>query len=1717
MKGSRLYKAISVMLSFMLVFSLFPTQALAEGDEEIGGLSVISPIIYHDVTFLDYDGTLIATVSTQEGTAAAAPAHPTRDGYVSDGWDTDFSVVTGPLTVTAKYKAVVLNIYIYIGNSNSNLLQHYVMSPLTSGAITAYSGLTNKALVNRLQTDTGMALAGKSSFISNSEMTGNGTVRLESTSDPAVYNVFIHLKDNIDVDYTVRYIDDEGNVFDEDEDDGHVGQTITESAPTIPGYTLISDSPVSIKLGFGSNVITFTYTKNYYISYHNMSGATNSPANPSKYTKYTPTFTLQDPTKTGYTFTGWSPADITIEQGSTGNLDFNASWEVAHYNVTYVLNGGINHPSNPATYTFFDSTIILSNPTRAGYTFNGWSPGNKIWHHSTGDKTFTAIWSSPIVYTISYVMNGGTNNPANPATYTVVDTPVTLGTPTRTGYTFSGWSDGGVIPSGGTGNKTFTASWVPTAYMINYNLGGGSNAAGNPSTYYMTSPTINLQDPTRAGYTFTGWSPSSSIPSGSMGDKEFTAGWQPIAYDITYDLNGGVNASGNPSKYTVETPTFTLGDPTKDGYNFVRWEPADATIEQGTTGDLNFEAIWSDAVEYNITYELDGGVNGAGNPSTYTIESDLITLTDPSKDGYTFEGWTPTDNIPAGSTGDKTFTATWSDAIVYDILYNLDGGTNDINNPATYTVESGDITLLDPTKDGYTFEGWDPTGFIGSGSTGDKEFTAMWSDPIEYNITYELDGGINDLTNPSTYNIESPDITLADPARAGYTFLGWDPTGFIANGSTGDKTFTAMWSDAIEYNITYNLNGGVNDGSNPATYNVASADITLADPTKSGYNFLGWDPTGFIANGSTGDKEFTAQWSAAIVYNISYDLAGGVNNGANPATYTVNSATINLLAPTKAGYNFTGWTPASSIPSGSTGDKSFVATWSDPIAYTITYVLGGGTNAPTNPTTYNVASPTINLAAPTRLGYNFLGWNPTGVIAAGSTGNKTFTARWSAAIRYNITYTMNGGNNSFLNPSSYTVNSGTINLRDPWRIGYNFAGWTPTNNIPTGSTGDKAFTATWTPKVYNITYLMQGGTNNPANPATFTVETLPISFATPTKAGYEFWFWFPAGVPAGTAMDWGTIAFWKGATNYSITYNLNGGTNNPANPSTYNVESSTINLANPTRAGYNFAGWSPAGSIPAGSTGNKEFTASWTPMSYNISYDLAGGVNDAGNPSSYTIETPTFSLADPTRDFYTFAGWAPADTTIEQGSTGSLSFTASWTPISYNITYNLAGGVNDAANPVTYTVETATFTLANPTRAGYNFTGWNPADATIEQGSHGDLTFTATWSAPIVYTVNYVMGGGVNALTNPATYTVESPLITLAAPTRAGYNFLAWTPGNTIPTGSTGDKTFTATWSDPIVYPITYVMNGGANAAANPATYTVESPTITLAAPAQAGYAFLGWTPAGVIPTGTTGALTFTANWSDPLVYPITYTLGGGTNAPGNPGTYTVESPLIALADATRTGYDFLGWTPTDTIPAGSVGARAFTATWSQPHVHTVTYFVNGGTEAGLDGTTPYRVYTNVAYGSVVPVPGNPSQDEFTFDGWTTAIPVNMPDTDVVIYGSMTRLPALQEIIANERTPLAGPTWSLLNLILTALTVISIGTILSIFQKKRENKGTKKNTAFSLSTLLPAAGVIVAFIMTQVLSGTMVFTDRWSYLFAGITLVQAVVVALALTGKPKKV
>ena len=117
----------------------------------------------------------------------------------------------------------------------------------------------------------------------------------------------------------------------------------------------------------------------------------------------------------------------------------------------------------------------------------------------------------------------------------------------------------------------------------------------------------------------------------------------------------------------------------------------------------------------------------------------------------------------------------------------------------------------------------------------------------------------------------------------------------------------------------------------------------------------------------------------------------------------------------------------------------------------------------------------------------------------------------------------------------------------------------------------------------------------------------------------------------------------KLAFSYSIIYNLEDG--DAENLSSYNIETPAYTLINPTRAGYKFIGWSGTDItdlsmevvIPAGSTGNREYTANWEIITYTITYDSNGGEHD--NPTQYTIDTDTITLADPIKEHYDFVGW----------------------------------------------------------------------------------------------------------------------------------------------------------------------------------------------------------------------------------------------------------------------------------------------------------------------------------------------------------------------------------------------------------------------------------------------------------------------------------------------
>ena len=415
-------------------------------------------------------------------------------------------------------------------------------------------------------------------------------------------------------------------------------------------------------------------------------------------------------TRPGYVFTGWNPA---VAATVTEDVTYTAVWEEEKYTVTYtdgVENEEIfadqiygNLLSGTATPTFNGT------PTRPGYVFTGWNPA--VAATVTGNATYTAVWEEDAngngtpdkdeeKYTVSYT--DGVENEEIFADETHSDllsgtaTPAFNGTPTRTGYVFTGWNP--AVAATVTGNATYTAVWEEDAngngtpdkdeekYTVSYTDGVENEEIFADQVYGnllsgTATPAFN-GTPTRTGYVFGGWNPA--VAAKVTGSQTYTATWK-------VDANGNGIPDDEEDKYTVTytdgveneeifadqvygnllpdtaTPAFN-GTPTRTGYVFGGWNPAVAAkVTESKTytatwkADVNGNGIADDEEDkYTVTYT--DGVKGKAFADQ--VYDNLLSGTDtpafngkPTRKGYTFVSWTPkvTDTV----TKTVTYTATW--------------------------------------------------------------------------------------------------------------------------------------------------------------------------------------------------------------------------------------------------------------------------------------------------------------------------------------------------------------------------------------------------------------------------------------------------------------------------------------------------------------------------------------------------------------------------------------------------------------------------------------------------------------------------------------------------------------------------------------------------------------------------------------------------------------------------------------------------------------------------------------------------------------------------------------------------------------------------------------------------------------------------------------------------------------------------------------------------
>ena len=269
--------------------------------------------------------------------------------------------------------------------------------------------------------------------------------------------------------------------------------------------------------------------------------------------------TLPDATRTNYTFGGWSDGTTTYAAGTkltvTSDMNLTAQWTCT---VTYDANGGSVSPTSETVNP--GDSVTLPTPTRANYTFDGWSDGTTTYaggasYTVNGNVTLTAQWTI-IQYTVTYDYNGGSGSPASETVN--AGSATTLPTPTRTGYNFSSWSDGTNTYAGGAsytvnGNVTLTAQWTAINYTITITTSdkGGSWSGPSTATYGSTvSGTISYSGSSSKKYTVTNDSTGAEITSGSGTSVSFTM----PASNVTINISSGCLAEGT---------MITMGDGTQ--------------------------------------------------------------------------------------------------------------------------------------------------------------------------------------------------------------------------------------------------------------------------------------------------------------------------------------------------------------------------------------------------------------------------------------------------------------------------------------------------------------------------------------------------------------------------------------------------------------------------------------------------------------------------------------------------------------------------------------------------------------------------------------------------------------------------------------------------------------------------------------------------------------------------------------------------------------------------------------------------------------------------------------------------------------------------------------------------------------------------------------------------------------------------------------------------
>ena len=947
-----------------------------------------------------------------------------------------------------------------------------------------------------------------------------------------------------------------------------------------------------------------------------------------------------------------------------------------------------------------------------------------------------------------------------PATYNplTIESGIVLPTPVKAGYTFAGWKVNGAdavasytITSANIGDLSLVATWLGVDEFVKddtlnvsdwegtYGNDGYVILANTANSFYSDMYTDHTGTEVITGTRNYGWVYKSGTNTGIKADAPisrwgYTGGtWSSTSNDTTLYIpgtttktNARIHNSGNAPWSVAMMVTTSTTDPV---YMTVYLPKAFSTDASKP------ESYYSE--EYPVTLALYNCVKTgqicATNPG-YTNLVASYQITDNTGVYVTFLLRNARDYmISIEGVNTQTIKGMFG-GIFFD--YNIpekaktltvdkaDGSEPTITEFKSY---SSDITLEAPTRFGYTFAGWSVDGADAvpeftldcSEATGNVSVVATWT-PIAYNINVNLNGGEANI--PATYTIESADIVLPTPVRAGFDFAGWKVNGAdavmeytIASGSTGDISLEATWT-VHKNTITYVVG---EYGTLASTTQLIEVGETYAlyIPTVNNISktFAGWkvEGTDEIIT-TTGIWSINGDVTLVAVYDDVQLVVGADNTTQSNWQGLYGSAGYIMYANSSA---------------------------SDKAIYSSNIYDGDGQNVKTA-VTYSVVEGTTNESMNRE------------VFVGGATANGNLISHFGIQAQLVRGDTSSAYSGMHI-PGTTTVSrvmarSGEAGLQ----LAVSF--------YLTDAALESAYLATGERAIYVTTYA-PGTANSRNSGESITANLFYSNSEDITKLA-------PNANKAGSTCNTQAGILDASKKVASQVYNFNDGD--------YAGVYFTFKL---TAAGY--YGIQTLDANQHGSWQGLFFDYAAPERAKTLTVDKANGSEIENiNFFSYSEDIP---LDAPSRVGYTFAGWSVdgAEAVLEytldcSEATGDVYVVATWTPVAYNINVNLNGG--EANIPATYTIESADIVLPTPVRAGFDFAGWkvNGADAvmeyTIASGSTGDISLEATWTVH-KNTITYVVGEyGTLASTTQLievgeTYALYIPTITNITKSFAGW------------------------------------------------------------------------------------------------------------------------------------------------------------------------------------------------------------------------------------------------------------------------------------------------------------------------------------------------------------